>query len=103
MDTLTHSSCEQHHHLFGTRLGACGIAWSERGVTRLQLPERTPTATERRRGVRAGDGGEGVGPAPVQEAIALLERYFAGGRVDFSPVALDLGGVGAFHRAIYGL
>ena len=36
------------HHVFGTCLGPCGIAWSERGVTRLQLPERTPAATEHR-------------------------------------------------------
>ena len=38
----------EHHHLFRTRQGVCGIAWSARGVTRLQLPERTPAATERR-------------------------------------------------------
>ena len=91
----------EHHQLFGTRLGACGIAWSERGVTRLQLPERTPNATERRLTGRPADGGTGVPPAPVREAIALLERYFAGERIDFAPVALDLVGVGAFHRAIY--
>ena len=31
----------------------------------------------------------------------MLERYFAGERIDFASVALDLGGVGPFHRAIY--
>ncbi len=87
--------------LFDTALGACGIAWSERGVTRLQLPERTPAATERRLRARSSDGGAGVPPAPVREAIAMLERYFAGERVDFSSVALDLSGVGPFHRKIY--
>ena len=40
-------------------------------------------------------------PAPVREAIALLERYFAGERIDFARVALDLVAVGSFHRAIY--
>jgi methylated-DNA-[protein]-cysteine S-methyltransferase len=101
MDTLTHSSCEQHYQLFGTRLGACGIAWSERGVTRLQLPERTPTATERRLMGRSVNSGAGEPPAPVREAIALLERYFAGERVDFASVAVDLGNVGPFHRKVY--
>ena len=101
MNIPTEPVIHEHHHLFATRLGACGIAWSERGVTRLQLPERTPTATERRLRARPADGGAGVPPASVRDAIALLERYFAGERIDFSPVALDLVGVGQFHRAIY--
>jgi methylated-DNA-[protein]-cysteine S-methyltransferase len=87
--------------LFDTRLGACGIAWSERGVTRLQLPERTRSATERRLRASAVNSGAGVPPAPVREAIEMLERYFAGERVDFASIALDLGGVGPFHRKVY--
>ena len=40
--------------------------------------------------------------AAVRRAIAALERYFAGERVDFSAgVELDLEGVGSFHRKIY--
>ena len=101
MNIPTEPVIHERHQLFGTRLGACGIAWSERGVTRLQLPERTPNATERRLRARPADGGTGVPPASVRDAIVLLERYFAGERIDFSPVALDLVGVGAFHRAIY--
>jgi methylated-DNA-[protein]-cysteine S-methyltransferase len=30
-----------------------------------------------------------------------VERYLSGARVDFSPLALDLAGVGGFHRRIY--
>ena len=101
MREQTAIAIQEHYHLFGTRLGACGIAWSEQGVTRLQLPERTPTATERRLRARPVNSGAGVPPAPVREAIAMLERYFAGERVDFWPVALDLGGVGLFHLKIY--
>ena len=29
----------QHYCLFDTAIGPCGIAWGERGVTRVQLPE----------------------------------------------------------------
>jgi methylated-DNA-[protein]-cysteine S-methyltransferase len=101
MNIPTEPVLHEHHHLFATRLGACGIAWSERGVTRLQLPERTPTATERRLRARPADDGAGVPPTSVRDAIALLERYFSGERIDFSPVALDLVGAGSFHRAIY--
>ena len=46
MTEQTAIAAQEHHHLFSTRLGACGIAWSERGVTRVQLPERNPAATE---------------------------------------------------------
>jgi methylated-DNA-[protein]-cysteine S-methyltransferase len=92
---------QEHYHVFDTSLGACGVAWSERGVTRLQLPERTPTATERRLKARPVNGGAGVPPVPVREAIAMLERYFTGERVDFASVALDLSHVGSFHRKIY--
>jgi methylated-DNA-[protein]-cysteine S-methyltransferase len=101
MREQTAIAAQEHHHLFGTRLGACGIAWSERGVTRLQLPERNPSATERRLRGRPADSGAGKPPASVRQAIAMLERYFAGERVDFANVALDLGGVGPFHRKVY--
>jgi methylated-DNA-[protein]-cysteine S-methyltransferase len=101
MTAQTGSVIQERYRVFDTRLGACGIAWSEQGVTRLQLPERTPTATERRLRARPVNGGAGVPPVPVREAIAMLERYFAGERIDFSSVALDLSGVGPFHRKIY--
>jgi methylated-DNA-[protein]-cysteine S-methyltransferase len=92
---------QEQYCLFDTAQGACGIAWSERGVTRLQLPERTPSATERRLMGRSSSSGPGVPPAPVREAMAMLERYFAGERVDFATVAVDLGGVGPFHLKVY--
>lgn len=91
----------EHHHLFRTRQGVCGIAWSARGVTRLQLPERTPDATERRLRSRPADSAVAPPPSSVREAIALLERYFEGERIDFAGAALDLSGIGPFHCAIY--
>jgi len=91
----------QHYCLFETAIGACGVAWSDRGVTRLQLPERSPSATERRLWGGSANGGAGVPSAAVRAAIRLLERYFAGEAVDLSGVALDLSGVSPFHRKIY--
>jgi methylated-DNA-[protein]-cysteine S-methyltransferase len=91
----------EHHHLFRTRQGVCGIAWSARGVTRLQLPERTPAATERRLRSRPAGSAEAPPLRTVRETIALLGRYFDGERIDFAGVALDLVGIGPFQRAIY--
>jgi len=91
--------------LFDTGAGACGIAWSERGLTRLQLPEADRNATERR--LRGHDGAESARaeevPAWVVELVAQLQRYFAGERVDFSGAAVDLSRVKDFHRRIYEL
>jgi len=96
----------QHYCLFETAIGACGVAWSECGVTRLQLPERSRSATERRLWGGSAHGSAGVPPSAVppsavRAAIRLLERCFAGEPVDLSGVALDLSGVSPFHRKIY--
>ena len=37
-----------HTHLFETAIGTCGIAWTERGIAQLQLPEKDRAATEHR-------------------------------------------------------
>lgn len=97
------------YHLFETALGFIGIAWSERGLTRLQLPERDHAATERRllATLPGADGGHPVEqraeelPAGITEAVAAIRRYAAGETVDFSGVAVDLGTADAFRLAIY--
>ena len=67
----------------------------------MQLPEADRSATERR--LRNGTGAPVPGePTPaVEDAIGRIRRYLAGDTIDFAPVALDLTGVGAFHRKIY--
>jgi methylated-DNA-[protein]-cysteine S-methyltransferase len=90
-----------HHCLFETDLGACGVAWSERGLTRFQLPEADKRATERRLTLRALDSRPKAPPAQIAEAIADVQRYMAGERVDFSAIALDLAGVAPFYVEIY--
>jgi methylated-DNA-[protein]-cysteine S-methyltransferase len=89
-----------YYTVFATALGTVGIAWSERGVTRLQLPEANGAATERRlRGRSQAEIGEP--PAGMREAVRLLERYLEGAEVDFASLQLDLRGVGTLHRQIY--
>jgi methylated-DNA-[protein]-cysteine S-methyltransferase len=92
----------EHHCLFATAIGPCGIAWSERGVTRVQLPEADRSATERRllRGATAKSAGDRP-PLQVQATIDRLTRHVAGEEIDFGPVVLDLTGITAFHRKVY--
>lgn len=86
--------------LFATVIGDCGIAWSERGVTRLSLPEGDRSATERRLRTRSGATAADP-PAPVKDAIAQIERYALGERINFASVAIDLTGVEPFRRDVY--
>ncbi|MEZ0303060.1 MAG: methylated-DNA--[protein]-cysteine S-methyltransferase [Hyphomicrobiaceae bacterium] len=90
-----------HYAVFDSAIGTCGVAWSDAGVTRFQLPEASPEATEKR--LQGGpDGPSRQAPPPaVAHAIADLQRYFAGKKVDFTVVEVDLEGVPPFYVRVY--
>jgi methylated-DNA-[protein]-cysteine S-methyltransferase len=90
-----------HYCLIDTDLGVLGLGWSDDGIVRLQLPERTRAATEQRLLRRSDCAETAKPPAGITQAIKLLQRYMKGERVDFSNVALDLANASDFHRAIY--
>jgi methylated-DNA-[protein]-cysteine S-methyltransferase len=87
--------------LFDTGMGTLGVGWSARGLTRLQLPESSRAATERRLRYSSPDSAPDEPPAQVRQAITALETYLAGDSVDFARVPLDLARVSDFHRRIY--
>ncbi len=91
-----------HQYLiFETAGGFCGIAWSDAGVTRFQLPTKSADSTERLllRRLPAAEPGK---PTPqILDAVAAVKRYFEGEEIDFSTVAVDLDGQDAFFRDIY--
>ena len=90
-----------HHHVFPTALGICGVAWCERGLAALQLPEADRQATERRLAARSASAGPADPPRSVATLIADVQRYLAGDRIDFSVAAVDLDGVEPIRRRIY--
>ena len=87
------------YHRFDTPLGRCGIAWTDAGVARVQLPEqddrRAVESLERRGAVPAEP------PAGIAATIHDVARHFGGDLRDFSGVALDLSGVADFARRVY--
>jgi methylated-DNA-[protein]-cysteine S-methyltransferase len=91
----------QHYLIFETAAGFCGIAWSEAGVTRFQLPTRSAETSERQLLRRLGQAEPGEPPPAVGEAVAAVRRYFEGLPTDFSPLALDLGDQDPFFARIY--
>ena len=91
----------ERYTLFPTAFGTCGIAWRDSGLTRLQLPERDVSATERRLAARATPGLADEDVPWVAWAVVALQRYFAGRPVDFSGISLDVSACSPFHQRIY--
>jgi methylated-DNA-[protein]-cysteine S-methyltransferase len=84
-----------------TPIGAIGVAWSDKGICRVALPERDRVRMEQRFAARLDGALPGEPPAEIAMAIELIKRYAAGETVDFSAVPVDLDGADLFRRAIY--
>jgi methylated-DNA-[protein]-cysteine S-methyltransferase len=87
--------------LFDTAIGPCGIAWGERGLLGLQLPETSADAARARLAKRFPDAEETTPPADVQRAIDLIVALLDGGEPDLSAIALDMEKVPSFARRVY--
>ena len=96
----------QAYALFPTPIGHCGVAWSERGLTGVQLPEQDEAATRARMRRRFPQCSEAIAPPQVQEAIDAVVALLSGAPtapVDLSNVVLDMDGVPPFHQRVYEL
>jgi methylated-DNA-[protein]-cysteine S-methyltransferase len=87
--------------LFDTAIGRCGVAWSERGIAGVQLPESSEQETSRRLRRRAPGARELPPPPAVQRAIDGIVALLGGEASDLGDVALDFDGVPAFDRGVY--
>ncbi len=87
--------------VFETALGFMGLAWNEKGVTRLFLAEKSREAIERRLSREFGTAPWEQAPPWIADLIAAIRAYAAGDEVDFSTVPVDLAGIDAFRLAIY--
>jgi methylated-DNA-[protein]-cysteine S-methyltransferase len=90
-----------HHHLFDTAIGACGIAWSARGLVAVQLPESDDATTEQRLVKKSGSAGAAEPPATMAKLIGDIRKYLAGERMDFSAVPVDLEAIDGERRRLY--
>jgi methylated-DNA-[protein]-cysteine S-methyltransferase len=87
--------------LFETEVGRCGIAWSERGVAGVQLPEASEAVTYMRLQRRFPSAVESPPTPAIRRAIDGIVRLLAGDAIDLANVELDLSGVPQFHAAVY--
>ena len=87
-----------YYYLFETKLGFAGIAWNDGGITRFRLPDPDRDAAARQFKGKT----ESQSPPPHMAAVVEeAKRYFAGERIDFTPITLDLAGIDPLRRAIY--
>ena len=89
--------------IFPTAIGPCGVAWSQRGLVSIQLPEETAEATRARlwnRITLPDDGGSTTPPASVKAAIERIIRHLTG-EEGANLDGIELDDVPPFHRKVY--
>jgi len=87
--------------LFDSPIGACGIAWGERGVAGVQLPEAREAATRARLLERFPGARQASPPPDIQVALERVVALLRGEASDLSGIPLDMERVPPFHRRVY--
>jgi methylated-DNA-[protein]-cysteine S-methyltransferase len=87
--------------LFETAIGSGGVAWSDAGITGVQLPEPHAARVRARLQRRFLFAHERAAPASAREAIADMAAVLRGESRDLSGITLDLERVPEFARRVY--
>ncbi|HKV50087.1 MAG TPA: methylated-DNA--[protein]-cysteine S-methyltransferase [Gemmatimonadaceae bacterium] len=101
MELMRGASDEVGIAFFATALGDCGIAWSDRAIVGVELPERTAAATRSRLCRRFSNAREGTPPPHARTAIDAIVALLSGERRDLSDIPVDMNGVPPFNRRVY--
>jgi methylated-DNA-[protein]-cysteine S-methyltransferase len=89
--------------LFETAIGSCGIAWSERGIAGVLLPEGDERRTRNRLTRRYPAARESAPPVLVQRTIDAIVALLEGTPCDLRGAVLDEGAVPDFNRKVYAI
>ena len=87
--------------LFDSAIGRCAIAWGNRGVVGVLLPEMRELTTRRRLQRRFPQAREAAPPPGVQLVIDGIVALLRGEESDLSSATLDMDGVAPFERRVY--
>lgn len=90
-----------HYHLFETDSGFAAIVWNDSGISRLRLPAARAQDAERWLVRRSSGALPTEPPLAIRAVIAGVVRYFAGEKVDFSAVPIDMGEQSPFFAQVY--
>ena len=87
--------------IFDTAIGRCGIAWGERGIVGVQLPEAREIETRKRLFLLYPEARETRPSSDVEAAIEGIVALLHGDTSDLSDVPLDMTGLHAFDQRVY--
>ncbi len=87
--------------VFDTPIGACALAWNERGIAGAWLPEQDGAALRARIARRLPLVPEQAPPAGAKCVAARIVGLLEGGRDDLRDIVLDLSATPHFHRRVY--
>lgn len=87
--------------LFETAIGWAGVAWGDKGLVGVHLPEREAESARRRFLRRFPGAVEGEAPAAIRVVMEDIVRLMAGVKVDLAEAPLDIGRVPAFNARVY--
>ncbi len=91
----------QGFSFFDTTIGRCAIAWGERGIVGVQLPEGRESRTRERLLERFPAAREIPPPPDVQRARDAIVALLCGESSDLAAVTLDMERLPPFHRRVY--
>jgi methylated-DNA-[protein]-cysteine S-methyltransferase len=86
---------------FKTAIGPMAVAWTDRGICRLQLSEETEEKTIACLKKSLPAAVEAKPDAVVRRTIELIQSHLEGEVKDFSGIPLDLSGSSEFSRRVY--
>jgi methylated-DNA-[protein]-cysteine S-methyltransferase len=89
--------------VFPTAIGACGVAWGERGLVGVHLPDGDADTLRRRLARRYPGVSETEPVGETAGAVDGIVALLAGEPTDLSTVPVDLDGIGDFERRVYEL
>jgi methylated-DNA-[protein]-cysteine S-methyltransferase len=89
--------------LFDTTIGRCGIAWGERGILAVQLPEADEHKTRTRLTRKCPAAHESPPPPAVRHAIDGIVALLRGEATDLTAVVLDMEALPPFNRDVYAI
>lgn len=90
-----------HYHLFETAAGFAALGWNENGVCCLRLPAASEREAERALLRRFPEARKAEPSPPVYAVVDAAIRYFAGEKIDFGDIPVDMGEQSDFFRQVY--
>jgi methylated-DNA-[protein]-cysteine S-methyltransferase len=87
--------------LFDTPIGRCGVAWTERGIASVQLPEADDAATRAKLLARHPGAEERPPRGEAKRAVDAMRAHLEGRLDPLDSFELDDHGLPDFHRRVY--